>query len=677
MSTKRRILITSALPYANGDIHIGHMVEHMITDFWSRYQKMCGHECLAICADDTHGAPIMVEARRLGISPEQQIERMHAKHIQDFADFEVVYDNYHTTHSELNRTLCDSIYLKLKENGHIEKRSMKQTYCTHDKMFLPDRFVKGSCPKCSSADQYGDSCDSCGAVYHPTEMKDARCTICNNKPIEKSSEHHFCRLDHFSDFLKKWVPEHTSEAVTKKLQDWLDDKLQDWCLSRDEPYFGFELPDAKGKYYYVWFDAPIGYIASTWDWCKKNNRKLEEFWNNEKAEIYHNIGKDIVYFHSLFWPVMLKNYGWNTPNEIFVHGMLTINGEKLSKSKGTFINARTYLNHLQADYLRYYFACKLNPNLGDLDLNWDDFVARVNGDLIGKITNIASRGAQMLHKHFAGQLGSLPADGRKLVEQAQGKTDIIGKLFESRAFGKAMLEIREIADSANKYFDDHTPWKLIKDDPEKTRGILNTILNLFRIISIYIKPVLPSYVEKVEKLFQEDPYQWEDAQKILENRNLGAFSHLLQRVDKKKIKNITEETKANQQERLKTADAKTPKEGTAIEPLAAEITIDDFAKIDLRAAQVLEAAEIKGAAKLLQLKVDLGPLGTRVVFAGIKSAYKPEQLQDKFVVVLANLKARKMKFGTSEGMILAAGPGGKDIWVISPDTGVKAGMRIG
>lgn len=673
----RKILITSALPYANGDIHIGHMVEHMMTDFWSRFQKMRGHECIAICADDTHGAPVMVEARRLGIEPEVHIARMQKRHEDDFKDFQIQYDNYFTTHSELNKQLADKIYHSLKEKGHIDVRSINQAYCEHDQMFLPDRFVKGNCPKCGAEEQYGDTCDQCSSVYSPLEMTSPKCSLCGSTPVEKSSDHHFCRLSEFNDFLKKWVPEHTPEAISKKLDDWLsDDQLQDWCLTRDKPYFGFELPDAPGKYYYVWFDAPIGYIASTLDWCKKNNRSLEEFWNNENAEIYHNIGKDIIYFHTLFWPVMLQSSGFQTPKEIFVHGMLTINGEKMSKSKGTFVNARTYLNHLQPDFFRYYLACKLNASIADIDLNWDDFVSRVNSDLIGKVTNVASRGAQMLQKSLDGKMGQLPPEGKQLVQDAQNRAETIAAHFESRNFSKAILEIREIADAANKYFDEHTPWKLIKEDPEKTRGILTTILNLFRQMAIFLKPVLPEWSAKSEELFKESSWQWDDHLKVIENHELAPFKHLLNRVDPKKIVAITDETKKILQERAGDKEA-APKKESQTEALAEEINIDDFLKIDLRVAKVIEAQHVKGASKLLQLQLDLGDLGQRQVFAGIKSAYKPEDLNGKLIVVVANLKPRKMKFGMSEGMILAAGPGGKDIWVVSPEDGAKPGMRIG
>ena len=676
--TSRRILLTSALPYANGDIHIGHMVEHMGTDFWARFQKMRGHECLAICADDTHGAPIMVEARRKNQNPEELIAVMHKHHLRDMEDFQVCYDNYYTTHSELNRKLADKIYLSMKEQGHIEVRSVRQAYCNIDKMFLPDRFVKGVCPKCGAEDQYGDSCDICSSVYSPMEMKDPRCSLCQTTPVEKSSDHYFCKLSSFNSFLKQWVPEHTPEAISKKLNDWLkDDQLQDWCLTRDEPYFGFELPDAPGKFYYVWFDAPIGYISSTEDWCRKNNRELSEFWNSDKTEIFHNIGKDIVYFHSLFWPVMLRTAGFSTPKKIFVHGMLMVNGEKMSKSRGTFIKARTYLNHLAPDYLRYYMACKITASVADIDLNWDDFVARVNSDLIGKITNVASRSAQMLQKRLDGKLGSVPKEGIALIKEVESRAETIASYYESRNFAKAVLEIRSIADLANRYFDDQMPWKLIKEDPEKTRGVLTTVLNLFRKMAIFLKPVLPGWASGAEALFCEGPWIFDDYLKTVENKFMAPFSHLLPRVDSGKIEAILEETR-QQYDAMKCPPPAGALEElpAAEEPLASEISIEDFLKVDLRVAKIVRAADVRGASKLLQLSLDLGPLGQREVFAGIKSAYKPEDLTGKLVIVVANLKPRKMKFGNSEGMVLAAGPGVEDIHLLSPDSGAKPGMKI-
>ncbi|MCB9229083.1 MAG: methionine--tRNA ligase [Deltaproteobacteria bacterium] len=680
---QRRLLITSALPYANGDIHLGHMVEHMTTDFWARFQKMQGHECLSVCADDTHGAPIMVEARKQGRTPEEQIELMHRRHVADMLDFQIAYDNYFTTHSELNRSLSDKIYLSMKEQGHIFTQTVRQAYCEQDQMFLPDRFVKGTCPRCHAANQYGDSCDVCSSVYNPLEMENPECSLCQSTPVEKESEHHFCRLSAFRSFLSEWVPGHTPEGIAKKLSDWLgDEQLQDWCLTRDKPYFGFELPDAPGKYYYVWFDAPVGYIASTWDWCRKNKRQLEEFWNNEQTEIYHNIGKDIIYFHTLFWPVMLKTAGFQTPKKIMVHGMLTVNGEKMSKSRGTFITARAYLNHLPPEFLRYYMACKLNGTITDIDLNWDDFISRVNSDLVGKITNIASRSAQLLQKNLDRRMSVVSEDGLPLLTKARDAASVIADYYENGQFSKAILLIRDIADMANKYFDDHTPWKLLKEDPEKTREILTTALNLFRCMAIYLKPVLPSWSAAAETLFQEEAWIWDDHKKNSEHKQLAPFSHLLSRIAPEKVAAILDESReqssapAPSQKAAAGAVEKSENQEKT-EALAAEISIDDFLKVDLRVARILKASYIEGASKLLQLSLDLGPLGQRNVFAGIRSAYEPGSLEGRLIVVVANLKARKMRFGTSEGMLLAAGSGGTDLQLLSPDSGARPGMRIG
>lgn len=555
MNEPRRLLVTSALPYANGDIHLGHLVEHFITDFWARYQKLRGHECVSICADDSHGAPIMVEARKQNITPETLIARMRERHVADLKEFEVEYDHYSSTHTQTNQQLCEFIYTRLKAAGHVTSKTLKQYYCTHDAMFLPDRFVKGTCPKCGSENQYGDSCDSCSAVYSPEELKAPKCALCASSPEIRPSEHYFVKLSSFNGFLRDWVSTHTSSAISNKLHEWLNADLADWCFTRDEPYFGFELPDAKGKFFYVWFDAPIGYIATTAEWCEKNGRKLEEFWHSHpenNCEIYHNIGKDIVYFHSLFWPVMLKEAGFNLPKEIWVHGMLTINGEKLSKSKGTFINARSYLNHLPADYLRYYFACKISNSITDIDLNFEDFASRVNSDLIGKITNIISRCAQLLEKKLDGQLGRFSDEGQELIRLAQAKSEVIGQYYESRDFAKVMLEIRSIADFTNKYIDEKTPWKTIAEQPEPTRQVLTVAIHLFRIMSIYLKPILPSYVEKVERFFDEKSYTWESLTNSLEMRKLGSFTHLLSRLDEKKIALIVEETKSLQEKRKET-----------------------------------------------------------------------------------------------------------------------------
>ncbi|MFK7871731.1 MAG: methionine--tRNA ligase [Oligoflexales bacterium] len=677
---KRKMLMTSALPYANGEIHIGHMVEHCITDFWVRYQKLRGHECLAICADDSHGTPIMVEARRQGKTPEEQIEAVKVRHQEDLSGFQIHYDHYSTTHSSKNREICHEIYSKVSQAGHLEEKTITQAYCEHDGMFLPDRFVKGSCPKCKASEQYGDHCESCNAIYQPMSLISPQCTLCGNAPVEKDSTHVFFKLADFKPFLESWLEGRVQESVRKKLNEWLDGDLQNWCISRDEPYFGFEIPGKPGKYFYVWFDAPIGYISTTAQWCESEGKNLADFWKNDNCEIYHNIGKDIIYFHALFWPCMLKASGYQTPHQICVHGMLTVDGEKLSKSRGTFINAKTWLKHLGPDYLRYYFACKLNDSIADMDLNLDDFVSRVNSDLVGKIVNVASRAAQMLEKKLGGELCELDDEGRALVQRAQEVCKDIAEDYENRQFSRAMIKIRQIADSANRYFDEYQPWILIKEDPEKTRRILSAVLNSFRLMTIYLKPVLPEYAQKVEKLFGEESWQWDSCENIRESGCLKPFEHLLKRVERKAVDKMLAESKEEQVQRSKLS-TEVKNQGSApnaeVEDLAAEISVDDFFKVDLRVAKILEADYVEGAKKLLRFQLDLGSLGQRQIFSGIRSAYDPKDLVGRHLVVVANLKARKMKFGVSEGMAIAAGPGGKDVWLVSPDQGAQPGMRIG
>lgn len=542
MKPKRRILVTTALPYANAEIHLGHILEHLITDFWVRFQKMRGIECTAICADDSHGAPIMLSALKNGISPESLIKDVLVKHVEVFRDFQIEYDHYSSTHSEANKDLCIYFYEKIKEGKHLVTRKIEQFFCEKDKMFLPDRFVKGTCPRCHSENQYGDGCDKCGATYMPADLKSPHCNLCGSTPIMSHTDQYFIRLEDFRDFLQKWVPEHTNESIANKLQEWLGEELRDWCISRDAPYFGFEIPDLPGKYFYVWFDAPIGYISSTKEWCEKTGKKFEDYWKHPETEIYHNIGKDIIYFHTLFWPAMLTCAGFTTPSDVWVHGMLTLNGEKMSKSKGTFINARPYLNHLAPEYFRFYLASKLSPGIIDIDLNLQDFVARVNSDLIGKITNVASRSAQLLQKKMDGNLGKIPAgDAIALVKRAQAESKSISDCYEKREFAKALLTIRELADSVNKYFDDHKPWLLLAEEPEKVRGILTCSLNVFRIISVYLKPIIPEYVRKVEVLFKEKAYDWNSAQTLIESQSLETFVHLLNRVDEKAIDKMLQE----------------------------------------------------------------------------------------------------------------------------------------
>lgn len=537
------MIVTAALPYANGPIHIGHLVEYLQADIWVRFQKMQSKDCIYICADDTHGTPIMVRARKEGITPEELIAKSQKEHMQDFADFEIEFDHFSSTNSNANRELCEEIYNKMVENNHIDRRSISQSYCEHDQMFLPDRFVKGSCPKCSAPDQYGDSCDSCGATYSPVDLKEAQCTLCGNPPTEKDSEHFFFKLGNFNEFLNSWVKDHTQKEISNKLKEWLEDGLRDWDISRDAPYFGFQIPGTKDKFFYVWVDAPVGYIASTKEWAEKNGLDYQKWWRGEDAEIYHFIGKDIVYFHCLFWPAMLKNAGFKTPEKVFVHGFLTVNGEKMSKSKGTFVAARTYLNHLEPMYFRYYIASKLTRNVSDIDLNLEDFVGRVNSDLIGKITNMASRGAQMLHKKIDGRVGALSKENERIVREAQGKAKVIADFYQNLEYGKALVEVRNIAEVANRYFDEKEPWKLIKEDVEQTREVLTTALNLFRLMAIYLKPVLPSYTTKVEALLKEPPYTWEDSQKLFVDREVSAYEHLATRVDAKQVEAMVEESK--------------------------------------------------------------------------------------------------------------------------------------
>ncbi|MCB0413389.1 MAG: methionine--tRNA ligase [Bdellovibrionales bacterium] len=541
----RKILVTAALPYANGPIHIGHLVEYLQADIWTRFQRLQGHECVYICADDTHGTPIMINARKQGITPEELIGKSKEEHLKDFNDFHVAFDHFDSTHSEENKMFSEEIYSHMKEKGHIEVRSIEQAFCVHDDMFLPDRFVKGECPKCGAKDQYGDACEICSTTYSALELKSPYCTICQNTPTAKNSDHIFFQLNHFKDFLNTWVKEHNQPEVYNKLKEWLENDLKDWDISRDKPYFGFEIPGFKDKYFYVWVDAPIGYISSTYNWAKKNNKNFEEYWKSEETELYHFIGKDIVYFHSLFWPAMLFNAGFRTPNKVFVHGFLKVNGEKMSKSRGTFLMARTYLNHLDPMYLRYYYASKLTAQVEDIDLNFEDFAAKINSELVGKISNLASRGAQMLSKKIDGRIGTLDEEGLKLVREAQEKGDEISKYYEERSFSKVIQAIREIADEANRYFDEKQPWKLIKEDSEETRKVLTTTLNLFRTIAIYLKPILPTYALNVEKLLNENEYRWEDSKKLLENHKIGEFSHLAQRIQLEQFEKMIEEQKQN------------------------------------------------------------------------------------------------------------------------------------
>ncbi|MDD2455054.1 MAG: methionine--tRNA ligase [Kiritimatiellae bacterium] len=534
----RKIVVTSALPYANGDIHIGHLVEYIQTDFWVRFQKMRGHECVYVCADDTHGTPIMLRARNEGITPEALIAASHEQHTRDFAGFEIRFDNYYSTNSPENRQFCNAVYEAMMRSGAVTARSLPQLYCAHDRMFLPDRFVKGACPKCGAQGQYGDACDACGQTYAAEELVDARCAICGRAPLTRDSEHIFFELEPFRDFLKEWIPLHTAPDVANKLLEWFNEPLRGWCISRDAPYFGFEIPGRPGKFFYVWVDAPIGYMASLQSWCDTHNQRFEDWWQNPQAELFHFIGKDIVRFHCLFWPAMLKTAGFKTPDQVFVHGFLTVNGEKMSKSKGTFVKARTYLDHLNPQDLRFYYACKLNGTTDDMDLNLADFSNRVNSDLVGKITNLASRGAQMLHKRLEGRTGSMDTEGRDLHTRAVAKADSIAANYEARDFSKVMTEIRDLADQANQYFDTKAPWALVKTDPESARQVMTSVLNIFRVLAIYLQPVLPAYAQKTARLFNEDEYTWDALGEIIENRPINPYEYLATRVEQSAVEKM-------------------------------------------------------------------------------------------------------------------------------------------
>ena len=687
MSEKRRIVVTSALPYANGDIHLGHLVEYIQTDFWVRFQKMRGNECVYVCADDTHGTPVMIRARAEGVTPEELIARSHAAHLKDFTDFEVAFDNYYTTNSPENKALSEQIFAAAETLGFITAKSSPQLYCTHCGMFLPDRYVKGTCPKCGSENQYGDSCDKCGATYGAEELGHPVCTTCGATPEVRDSEHLYFELEPQHDYLEKWIPAHTTSDISNKLLEWFKEPLRGWCISRDAPYFGFEIPGHPGKFFYVWVDAPIGYIASLSNWCAARGERLEDWWNNPDAELYHFIGKDIIRFHCLFWPGMLHAAGFKTPTKVFVHGFLTVNGEKMSKSKGTFVNARTYLDHLPASALRYYYACKLGGTTDDLDLNLQDFVTRVNSDLVGKITNLASRGAQMLNKPaLGGALGALDEEGRTLVELAQSRAETIAQHYEARRFSQVPVEVAKIADAANEYFDRREPWKTIKTDVEATRVTLTAILNVFRILAIYLKPILPAYAEKAAALFGESSWTWADAAKTLEGRPIGKYEYLATRIDAKQVEAMVEAAKVKPAEsgevshesrasknKAKAAERE-PRATDNAFPLKPEIAFADFEKLDLRVGKVLSCETVPKSSKLLKFELDAGALGTRTIFSGIRGAYPdPAALVGKEVVFVANLAPRKMSVGVSEGMILFAGEPGVAGGVLAPFAEAGAG----
>ena len=674
----RKILVTSALPYANGPIHLGHLVEYIQTDIWVRFQKQRGNRCYFVCADDTHGTPIMLKADREGITPEALIAQVGKEHLADFTAFGVAFDNYHSTHSEENKIFSELIYTRLREAGHISSRTITQAYDPVKNMFLPDRFIKGDCPKCGATDQYGDGCEVCGATYSPTELKNAVSAISGEKPIEKDSVHYFFNLAEFTDMLAAWTQAgHLQAEVRNKLAEWLEGGLQQWDISRDAPYFGFEIPDAPGKYFYVWLDAPIGYMASFKNLCDKQSLNFDEFWTTESnTELYHFIGKDIIYFHALFWPAMLSGANFRTPTAIFAHGFLTVNGEKMSKSRGTFITARTYLDHLNPEYLRYYFAAKLSAGVDDIDLNFDDFSQRVNSDLVGKVVNIASRCSGFINKRFANSLSAECSEPDLFLEFVKAN-ETIADFYEAREFGKAMREIMALADKANQYIDEKKPWLVAKQEGQDAllHDICSVGINLFRLLAVYLKPVIPALATEAERFLNIESQTWptHHSQPLL-NHTVNDFKPLMTRVDADKIAAIVEASKENLEKTVAQTQAPVEKE-KLFEPIADVVDFNDFAKLDLRIAKIIKAESIEGSDKLLHLIVDIGD-EVRTIFAGIKSAYAPEDLEGKLTLVIANLAPRKMRFGTSEGMVLAAGPGGKDIWILSPDEGAVAGMRV-
>ncbi|HYQ92326.1 MAG TPA: methionine--tRNA ligase, partial [Candidatus Competibacteraceae bacterium] len=640
----RKILVTSALPYANGPIHLGHMVEYIQTDIWVRFQKLRGHQCIYVCADDAHGTPIMLRAQQDGISPEQLIERIGAEHRADFADFLVQFDNYYSTHSPENRHFAELIYHRLNEGGHIAQRIITQAYDPIKQLFLPDRFIKGECPRCGAADQYGDSCEVCGATYSPTDLKNPRSMLSGTVPIEKESLHYFFKLGDFEDMLKSWVRGgHVQEQMANKLEEWFKAGLAEWDISRDAPYWGFEIPDAPGKYFYVWLDAPIGYMASFKNYCARTGLDFDEFWRYDSgAELYHFIGKDIAYFHTLFWPAMLDGAGFRKPSAVFCHGFLTVNGQKMSKSRGTYIKARTYLEHLRPEYLRYYFATKLNDRIDDLDLNLEDFQQRVNSDLVGKLVNIASRSAGFISRRFAGRLAASLAEP-ELYQDFVTAGEAIAQAYERREFSRAMREIMALADRANQYIDERKPWILAKQpgQDEQVQAVCSMGLNLFRLLLIYLKPVLPQVAAQVEAFLQIPPLRWDDLQQPLLDHVIAPFKPLLQRVEAGQIAAMLA---ASQEDLAATRTETGPSGMLASQPLAPPITLDEFMRVDLRVARIIEAAAVEGADKLVQLTLDLGG-ETRRVFAGIKAAYRPEDLQGRLTVMVANLVPRKMRFG--------------------------------
>ena len=679
----RQILVTSALPYANGSIHLGHLVEYIQTDIWVRFQKMRGHDCRYMCADDTHGTAIMLRAEKEGITPEALIGRVWDEHTRDFAGFHIGFDHYYSTHSEENRALASKIYLALKAAGLIDVKTIAQMFDPVKNLFLPDRFIKGECPKCGAADQYGDNCEVCGATYSPTELKNPVSAVSGATPVHKDSEHYFFKLGDCEAFLREWTTSGTLQSeAANKMQEWFASGLANWDISRDAPYFGFEIPGAPGKYFYVWLDAPVGYMASFAKYARDNGLDFDAWWGQDsKTELVHFIGKDILYFHALFWPAMLKFSGHRLPTAVYAHGFLTVNGQKMSKSRGTFITAASYLETgLNPEWLRYYFAAKLNGSMEDIDLNLDDFVARVNSDLVGKFINIASRTTGFIHKNFGGKLAD-QIDHPEWLNGFQAAAASIAGYYEARDFGRALREIMALANRANQFVADEKPWELAKqpDAAARLHQVCTIALNAFRLLTLYLKPVLPRLAQEVESFLAIEPLAWDHAHTLLLGHRINEYAHLMTRIDPKSLTAMVDANRQNLEPTpapVRHAEAQAHAAQPPPVAIADTISIEAFAKIDLRIARIAHAEHVEGADKLLRLTLDLGDLGTRQVFAGIKSAYAPEKLVGRLTVMVANLAPRKMKFGMSEGMVLAASGDAPGLFILSPDSGAQPGMKV-
>jgi methionyl-tRNA synthetase len=695
MTERRRILVTSALPYANASVHLGYVLEAVQTDIWVRFQKLRGHECYYVCADDTHGTPIMLKAQSEGITPEALIDQVNVEHRRDLAEMLIGFDNFGSTHSAENKALCDAMYRTLRDRDHIDRRTISQAYDDTAKMFLPDRYIKGTCPVCGTADQHGDSCENCGSTYTPADLKNPLSVVSGTPPVWRDSEHYFFRLSTFEPSLATWVKSSgaVQESVARKLAEWFTQGLKDWDISRDAPYFGFEIPDAPGKYFYVWFDAPIGYLASLTQLCARSDLQFDDFLKaGATTELHHFIGKDILYFHTLFWPAVLEGAGFRRPTSVHAHGFLTVNGQKMSKSRGTGITARRYLDSFKAEYLRYYFAAKLGPGIDDLDLNLDEFATRLNSDIVGKLVNIASRCAGFVTKSAEGRLSNaLPDPG--LYTEFTAAAAAIAAAYEARDTATALREVMALADRANQYIDMHKPWTLAKqpDKAVEVQSVCTQGLNLFRVLMIYLQPVLPDMATQVQRFFQEGPWAWESAATPLLGTDILPYQALATRLDSKAVARLIEtpaqtvapaavappaatSPPARRTTSAGASDAATLAAAAAVE--GDSISIDDFQRVDLRVAKVLSAELIAGADKLLKLRLDVGELGERDIFAGVRAAYEPAALVGRLIVVVANLEPRKMRFGVSEGMMLAAGPGGTEVFILSPDSGAAPGMRV-